>query len=130
MTDLLETHVHLLKPSPKGDARTLLLLHGTGDDERSFSRVGAVVAPEAAVLSVRGNVRENGMNRFFRRRAEGVYDMADLARRTTELIAFVDAAVRHYGLAGHELVPEEIDSTSAFVAEATPATPQDMRAMP
>ena len=44
--------------------------------------VGAVVAPEAAVLSVRGNVRENGMNRFFRRRAEGVYDMEDLARRT------------------------------------------------
>ncbi len=98
MADLLETHVHLFKPSPKGDARALLLLHGTGDDERSFSRLGAVMAPEAAVLSVRGNVLENGMNRFFRRRAEGVYDMADLARRTTELIAFVDAAVRHYGL--------------------------------
>jgi phospholipase/carboxylesterase len=98
MTDLVETHVHLFKPSPTGDARTLLLLHGTGDDERSFSRIGAVLAPEAAVLSVRGNVRENGMNRFFRRRAEGVYDMADLARRTTELIAFVDAVVRQYGL--------------------------------
>ena len=85
MADLLETHVHLFKPSPRGDARTLLLLHGTGDDERSFSRLGAVMAPEAAVLSVRGNVLDNGMNRFFRRRAEGVYDMEDLARRTTEL---------------------------------------------
>lgn len=98
MADPLDTHVHLFKPSLKADPRTLLLLHGTGDNEQSFSRLGALMAPEAAVLSVRGNARENGMNRFFRRRAEGVYDMEDLARRTTELIAFLVAAVRHYGL--------------------------------
>lgn len=98
MADPLDTHVHLFKPSLKADPRTLLLLHGTGDNEQSFSRLGALMAPEAAVLSVRGNARENGMNRFFRRRAEGVYDMEDLARRTAELIAFIDAAVRHYGL--------------------------------
>ena len=90
MADPLDTHAHLFKPSANDDA--------SGDDEHSFSRLGALMAPEAAILSVRGNVRENGMNRFFRRRAEGVYDMEDLARRTAELIAFIDAAVRHYGL--------------------------------
>lgn len=104
MTDALDTHVHVFEPGARPGAPTLLLLHGTGDDERGFSRLGALLAPGAAVLSVRGNVRENGMNRFFRRRAEGVYDMEDLARRTDELLAFIDAAVRHYGLERSRLV--------------------------
>jgi predicted esterase len=36
------------------------------------------------------------MNRFFRRRAEGVYDMEDLAFRPRALGAFIEAAVQHY----------------------------------
>ncbi|HEX6142069.1 MAG TPA: alpha/beta hydrolase [Geminicoccaceae bacterium] len=94
----LATHRHIHSPGRARDRRTLLMLHGTGDDETGFARLAPVIAPDAAVLSVRGNVSEHGMARFFRRHAEGVYDMADLARRTTELAGFVEAAVSHYRL--------------------------------
>jgi phospholipase/carboxylesterase len=90
MTDPLEAYVHLHRPGPS--RRTLLLLHGTGGDEQQFLRLGAMVDPEASLLSLRGNVDEHGMSRFFSRLAEGVYDMADLELRTDQLAAFVEAA--------------------------------------
>ena len=40
---------------------------------------------------------ERGAPRFFRRLAEGVFDMEDLHRRTAELGDFVDAAAAHHG---------------------------------
>ena len=98
----LESHVHLFEPARDGGGggapRTLVLLHGTGDDERGFAAFGRLLDPDAALLSVRGNVREGGMNRFFRRLAEGVYDMDDLARRTRGLAAFLEAAFAAYGV--------------------------------
>ena len=57
-----------------------------------------MIAPGAAVISLRGNVLEQGMPRFFRRLAEGVFDEEDLARRTIELGDFLVAAARHHGL--------------------------------
>ena len=48
--------------------------------------------PTAALLSPRGKVLENGYARFFRRLAEGVFDLEDLKRRTDELADFVLAA--------------------------------------
>jgi len=97
-TNALTTHRHIHGPGRAGDRRTLLMLHGTGDDEAGFARLAPMIAPDAAVLSVRGNVSEHGMARFFRRHAEGVYDMEDLARRTAELAAFLEAAISHYRL--------------------------------
>ena len=58
--------------------RTLLLLHGTGGNERDLIALGRELDPNAALLSPRGKVRENGMPRFFRRLAEGVFDLEDL----------------------------------------------------
>jgi phospholipase/carboxylesterase len=104
MTMTLDSHIHLFRPGAAADPRTLLMLHGTGGDEASFAGLGAVLAPGAAVLSVRGNVSEHGMNRFFRRRAEGVYDMDDLAFRTRALGAFVEAAVQRYELDRDRLI--------------------------
>ena len=100
----LDSYIHLFRPGKDGDPRTLLMLHGTGGDEASFAGLGPVLAPGAAVLSVRGNVSEHGMNRFFRRRAEGVYDMEDLAFRTRALGAFVEAAVQHYEIDRDRLI--------------------------
>ncbi|HEX2294873.1 MAG TPA: alpha/beta hydrolase, partial [Actinomycetota bacterium] len=77
---------------------TLLLLHGTGGDENDLIPLGRAVAPGAALLSPRGQVVENGMPRFFRRLAMGVFDTEDLKRRTADLAAFVDAAAAHYGI--------------------------------
>jgi phospholipase/carboxylesterase len=104
MTVTLDSHIHLFRPGTDADPRTLLMLHGTGGDEASFADLGPILAPGAAVLSVRGNVSEHGMNRFFRRRAEGVYDMDDLAFRTRALGAFVEAALQQYEIDRDRLI--------------------------
>jgi predicted esterase len=84
--------------------RTLLLLHGTGGNERDLIPLGRELDPRAALLSPRGKVLENGMPRFFRRLAEGVFDLEDLKKRTNELANFVAAAAQHYGFAGDRVV--------------------------
>jgi phospholipase/carboxylesterase len=97
-------HAHRFEPSERADARVLLLLHGTGGDENDLVSLGRMLDPEAALLSPRGNVLEHGAPRFFRRLAEGVFDLEDLRRRTHELGDFVEAAVKRYGLDGRRMV--------------------------
>jgi predicted esterase len=87
---------HRFLPGAQG-APVLLLLHGTGGDEDDLLSLGQALVPEATRLSPRGKVLENGMPRFFRRLAEGVFDLDDLRRRTHELGDFVEAAKRAYG---------------------------------
>ncbi len=78
-------------------ASTFLLLHGTGGNEEDLLDLGRSLAPGANLLSPRGKILENGMPRFFRRLAEGVFDEADLIHRTHELAGFITAAAEHYG---------------------------------
>ena len=87
--------VHVFKPAQNPGALTLLLLHGTGGDENDMLPLGNL-APGAALLSPRGQVLENGMPRFFRRVAEGVFDVEDLKLRAGQLADFVVAAAAHY----------------------------------
>ena len=89
---------------PGSSTRTLLLLHGTGGNERDLLPLGRELDPEAALLSPRGQVLENGQPRFFRRLAEGVFDIEDLKRRSDELADFVIAASRHYQFDHAQLV--------------------------
>src|SRR6476469_8372092 len=89
---------------PGSSNRTLLLLHGTGGNERDLIALGRELDPNAALLSPRGKVLENGMPRFFRRFAEGVFDLEDLKYRTNELADFVTAAAQHYGFSSDQLV--------------------------
>ena len=89
---------------PGSSSRILLLLHGTGGNERDLIPLGQELDPNAALLSPRGKVLENGMPRFFRRLAEGVFDLEDLKYRTNELADFITAAAQHYGFATDQLV--------------------------
>jgi phospholipase/carboxylesterase len=89
---------------PGTSERTLLLLHGTGGNERDLIPLARELNPRAALLSPRGKVLENGMPRFFRRLAEGVFDLEDLKIRTNELADFVAAAAQHYGFAADNVV--------------------------
>ena len=89
---------------PGSSSRTLLLLHGTGGNERDLIALGRELDPNAALLSPRGKVLENGMPRFFKRLAEGIFDLEDLKYRTNELANFVAAAGKHYGFATDQLV--------------------------
>lgn len=95
---------HIFTQGTNTEKPVLLLLHGTGGDETSLLPLAEVIDPEASVLSVRGNVRENGMPRFFRRLAEGVFDMEDLIFRTNELHAFLDEAAVKYGFDRNNIV--------------------------
>jgi phospholipase/carboxylesterase len=89
--------IHKFVPAPDGKAeRVLLLLHGTGGNENDLLSLGADLDPAAALLSPRGNVLENGMPRFFRRLAEGVFDEEDVIRRAEELANFTLAAAAKY----------------------------------
>jgi phospholipase/carboxylesterase len=89
---------------PGTSDRTLLLLHGTGGNEHDLIPVGRELDPNAALLSPRGKVLENGMPRFFQRLAEGVFDVDDLKQRTNELADFVTAAAQQYKLAAERIV--------------------------
>lgn len=103
MTDL--GFVHRFIPSAgEGTFPVLLLLHGTGGNEEDLIPLGQVLLPGAAILSLRGKVLENGMPRFFRRFAEGVFDVDDLKFRTDELSEFIDNARHQYNLRKNKLV--------------------------
>ena len=88
--------IHRFEPSVSGGL-VLLLLHGTGGNEDDLIPLGRALAPEAALLSPRGKVLENGMPRFFRRFAEGVFDIEDIKFRSRELADFVRKASVKYG---------------------------------
>jgi phospholipase/carboxylesterase len=93
--------VHRFLPGA-ADGPVLLLLHGTGGNENDLLPLGEALVPGAPRLSPRGKVLENGMPRFFRRLAEGVFDLDDLRRRAHELADFVDAAGATYELGGRK----------------------------
>lgn len=89
---------------PGRPRRALLLLHGTGGDERALLPLARMLDPDAAILSPRGNVLEQGAPRFFRRIAEGVFDLPDLHARTAALARWLAAARAHHGLDGVPLI--------------------------
>jgi phospholipase/carboxylesterase len=108
--------------------RTLLLLHGTGGNEHDLIPLGREIDPAAAILSPRGKVLENGMPRFFRRIAEGIFDEEDLKRRTPELAEFVAAAAQHYELAAGEIVAVGYSNGANIAASLLLLRPETLRA--
>ena len=77
--------------APKPGAPLVFAFHGTGGDEHQFFDLAQQILPDAGVISPRGDVSEHGAARFFKRTAEGVYDMDDLAQRTQAMIGFITA---------------------------------------
>ena len=112
---MLKTYVHVFQ-NPGADPSTqrtdsldplspvLLLLHGTGGDEHELLSLGEKLLPSAPLLSLRGNVSEAGMPRFFRRIAPGVFDLDDALRRAGELAAFITTARPHYELGSRPII--------------------------
>jgi len=108
---------HVFQPAGQANAPTLLLLHGTGGDEHDMVPLGRLMAG-ANILSPRGQVLENGMPRFFRRLAEGVFDVDDVKRRAGDLADFIGAAAAHYRFDPARVVAMGF-SNGANIASAT-----------
>jgi phospholipase/carboxylesterase len=98
----IENFIHKFVPGTSG--RTLVLLHGTGGTESDLLGLGRALDPDAALLSLRGKVLENGMPRFFRRLAEGVFDEEDLIFRAHELADFVQVAAEYYAFGQNKTI--------------------------
>jgi phospholipase/carboxylesterase len=89
MTDARESYTYHAEGATGGPL--VFAFHGTGGDETQFVPLLRELLPGAAIVAPRGDVSEHGAARYFRRRAEGVYDMEDLAERTQKLAGFVAA---------------------------------------
>lgn len=97
--------IHLFEPAKQPGAPIFLLLHGTGGTEQDLIGLVSLLNPDAGYLSVRGEVTENGMPRFFKRLAEGVFDEEDLALRTARLIEFVKEMSRTADFSLQDVIP-------------------------
>jgi len=127
MTDLGFLHQFIPAPSGPG-ADTLLLLHGTGGDENDLLPLGKLLAPNANLLSPRGKISENGMPRFFRRLAEGVFDIPDLIARTHELADFIAVASNAYGFDPKRVVAAGFSNGANIAASLLLLRPGVLRA--
>jgi phospholipase/carboxylesterase len=112
---------------PGTSNRTLLLLHGTGGNERDLIPLGRELDPNASLLSPRGKILENGIPRFFRRLAEGVFDLEDLKKRTNELADFVTAAADYYKLAADQAVAVGYSNGANIAASMLLLRPEILR---
>ncbi|GGF97258.1 phospholipase/carboxylesterase [Paenibacillus albidus] len=96
--------IHIFKKGTDLSKPTLVLFHGTGGNEHDLLPLAEMLSPGSSVLGVRGNVLENGMPRFFRRLAEGIFDEEDLIFRTRETKGFLEEAAGRYGFDAGNLV--------------------------
>src|SRR6267143_4074569 len=113
---------------PGSSEGTLLLLHGTGGNERDLLSLGRELDHNASLLSPRGQVVENGMPRFFRRLAEGVFDLEDLKRRAHELADFVAAAAEHYQFSAEQVIAVGYSNGANIAASLLLLRPETLRA--
>ena len=113
---------------PGSSMRTLLLLHGTGGNEHDLIPLGREIDPAAGILSPRGKVLENGMPRFFRRLAEGVFDEEDLKKNTYELADFVSAAAQHYEFPADKIAALGYSNGANIAASLLLLRPKTLRA--
>jgi len=116
-------------PQGKDDnsALTLLLLHGTGGNEDDLLPLGRELDSHAGLLSPRGKILEAGrIPRFFRRLAEGVFDIEDLKFRTFELAEFVEKASRIYGFDPNKVIAVGYSNGANIAASMLLLKPQTL----
>jgi phospholipase/carboxylesterase len=122
------THRYIASQGRSGKAGiTLLLLHGTGGNEDDLLPLGRELDPNAQLLSPRGKILEGGrIPRFFRRLAEGVFDIEDLKFRTYELAGFVEKASRIYGFDPHKVIAVGYSNGANIAASMLLLKPQTL----
>ncbi|SEW50926.1 alpha/beta hydrolase [Chitinophaga arvensicola] len=109
---------YVYEPVGNPTAYTLLLLHGTGGDERDLLPLARSLGKGYNILSLRGNVQEHGMPRFFRRLGMGVFDEEDVHFRTHEMVHFIKELATIEGFDVNKLIAVGY-SNGANIAGAT-----------
>lgn len=117
---------HLFEASTELSPPPLLLLHGTGGDEHDLLQLGRTLSPGSALISPRGDVSEGGARRFFARLAEGVFDPAEVTRRTHALADFIAAAVKHYNVKASRLTAVGFSNGANIAAALLQLRPQSL----
>ncbi len=120
----VDSFVHVFHEGEPGTP-VALLLHGTGADEHDLVPLGKALLPGSPILSPRGRVNEHGMNRWFKRLGEGVFDIDDVIAQASDLASFVTDAVSHYGLSDRPIVAAGF-SNGANMATATALLHKDV----
>ena len=88
--------IHIFEKGKSDD--TIIALHGTGGHERDLIPFVKMMNPDANILSIRGNIQEHGMNRYFKRIKPGVFDLESLRHETENLYDFIKSSVEKYQL--------------------------------
>ncbi len=122
------SYQHVFAPGTDPSAPPLLLLHGTGGDENDLLALGGQLSPGSALLRPRGDVSERGAPRFFRRFAEGVFDLEDVRARTHALADFIAAAAAHYGFDASLLTAVGFSNGANIAASLLQLRPESLAA--
>lgn len=116
--------IHRFNRPKDPDGTTLVLLHGTGGNEADLMPLARRIAPRATLLGVRGRATEDGSNRWFRRIDDTTFDQVDIRNEAEAFAAFVEGAVRGYGLAADRLVFVGYSNGANFLAAVIQTYPQ------
>ncbi|MDT2753523.1 alpha/beta hydrolase [Enterococcus pseudoavium] len=73
----------------KPGGKKFILLHGTGGDETSLVDLAQVLDADSTILALRGKIKEDGMNRFFKRNGLNKFDFESLEKETDHLLAVI-----------------------------------------
>lgn len=90
--------VHRFHHPADPDGSVIVLMHGTGGNESDLMPLAHRINPRATLLGVRGRSTEEGSIRWFRRFDLMHYDQADIRAEAEAFVAFLEDAVRAYGL--------------------------------
>jgi phospholipase/carboxylesterase len=90
--------VHRFYTPEKPDGSVIVLLHGSGGSETSLMALAHQANPHATLLGVRGRSTEEEIARWFRRFDDGTFDQKDIAFEAEAFAAFMEDAIRVYGI--------------------------------
>lgn len=98
------SYFHQFVPGTSPGGTPIVLLHGSGGDERDLVPLAAELAPGSPALSLRGGVTIDGGFAFFHRRPDRSIDEADLDARLPGLLAFIEAASAEHNVSSPPVV--------------------------
>ncbi|TPE53278.1 VOC family protein [Amaricoccus solimangrovi] len=119
--------IHRFHTPDDPDGSVIVLLHGTGGNEADLMPPASRVSPRATLLGVRGRATEEGVNRWFRRFDAVTYDQADIRAEAEAFAAFVEGAIRGYGLVADRLTFLGYSNGANFLAAVLRLRPATVR---